>query len=171
MIARSRLGRIFLACFALAVFAYGLVAAQLFVIGENPVEYHVDPLVVKSVDARDQYLAAPPELSAAVPSRESEWFDATPQDVMIAFDAVVMKAPRTKLAAGSPSGMWATYVQRSRLMRFPDYISVAAVGRPEGGATVAVFSQSVYGKGDFGVNKARVDRWLSQLRETMEKRP
>ncbi len=167
MAVRKLVGRIFYTLLALAVFAYGLLAAQLFVIGENPVEFHVDPLTVKEVQQRYQYLVAPKAAAATAPNVEGEIFDATPRDVMIAFDEVAMSAPRTKLAAGSPTDMWATYVQRSKYMRFPDYISVTAIGTPDGRATVAVFSQSIYGANDLGVNKARIDLWLGQLSEAL----
>jgi uncharacterized protein (DUF1499 family) len=59
-----------------------------------------------------------------------------------------------------------TYVQRSRIIGFPDYITVKAVpmetGLPEAGAGLIVYSRSRYGYGDFGVNRARVEAWLMQ---------
>lgn len=150
------------------VFAYGLLAAQLFLIGENPLDYHVDPLTVKSFDPDNQYLVAPLEFAAVGPSRQSPEFAVSPRELMIAFDAVALATPRTKLAAGAPSELWATYVQRTKYIRFPDYISVVAVGLPSGGSTVAVYSQSVYGANDLGVNKERVDGWLDQLGEALD---
>jgi uncharacterized protein (DUF1499 family) len=154
----------------LALFVYGLLAAQLFLIGENPIDFHLDPLMVASVDPHNQFLVAPGAYSAATPSMESPTFKATPRELMQAVDRVARRQPRTKLAAGAPSELWATYVQRSKYMRFPDYISVLAVGLPDGDSTIAVFSQSVYGSRDLGVNKARVEHWLDQLGETVERR-
>lgn len=86
---------------------------------------------------------------------------------MIEIDRIVLDSPRTELAAGARSELWATYVQRSQLMRFPDYASVVVIGLPEGGSTLAIYSQSVYGTNDFGVNKDRVEGWLGQLSETL----
>ena len=154
----------------LAAFAYGLLAAQLFLIGENPLDYHVDPLVLASVDHDNQFLVAPRELSVAMPDMESPVFKVAPRELMRAVDQVALRQPRTELAAGAPSELWATYVQRSKYMRFPDYISVVVVGLPDGASTLAIFSQSVYGSRDLGVNKARVERWLSELSETVERR-
>ena len=58
--------------------------------------------------------------------------------------------------------MWITYVHRTTVFGFPDYISVKAV--PEGdGAALIVWSRSRYGHSDLGVNKERIDAWLAQI--------
>lgn len=164
---KTALARGALFLLALVVFSYGLLAAQLFLIGENPLDFHVDPLTVKEVESSNQYLVAPASLARVRPNRESPEFDATPRELMIAFDSIALAAPRTKLAVGGPAELWATYVQRTRLMRFPDYISVIAIGLPSGKSTLAVFSRSVYGTGDLGVNQDRVDAWLGQMSEAL----
>ena len=151
----------------LALFAYGLLAAQLFIIGENPVDYHVDPLTISQTNNLNTYLAAPAAYASTTPHRESPVFNINAEDLMIAMDEIASNAPRTKLVAGARSDLWATYVQRSRMMRFPDYISIVAISLPDGGSTLAMYSQSVYGVSDFGVNKDRVDRWLQQLSESL----
>jgi len=156
-----------LAVFTVAVFAYGLLAAQLFLIGENPLDFHVDPLLVRSVDPGNQYLVAPAALALATPSAESPRFAASPRELMGAIDRIALKRPRTKLAAGAPSELWATYVERTKYMRFPDYISVVAVGLPDGESTIAIFSQSVYGSSDLGVNEARVEAWIRELEKAV----
>jgi uncharacterized protein (DUF1499 family) len=53
----------------------------------------------------------------------------------------------------------AHFVQRTRLMRFPDTIDaeVFAVGDK---STLAIYSRSLIGRKDFGVNRTRVTRWL-----------
>ena len=79
-----------------------------------------------------------------------------------AFDTVASGAPRTERLAGSPEEGWITYVQRSRIFGFPDFVSVRAVGVP-GGSALIVWSRSRFGYGDFGVNRARVESWLAGL--------
>ena len=55
-----------------------------------------------------------------------------------------------------------TYVTRSALWGFPDYTSVKVV--PDGaGSVVTIFARARFGESDIGVNRARVERWLSQL--------
>ena len=56
----------------------------------------------------------------------------------------------------------ARFIQTSRLMRFPDTIDIEVF--PAGnGATLAIYSRSLLGRRDFGVNRARVARWLAAL--------
>jgi uncharacterized protein (DUF1499 family) len=48
-------------------------------------------------------------------------------------------------------------------MRYPDTIDVAVFPMGEGQSSVAIYSRSLVGHGDFGVNRARVERWLTAL--------
>lgn len=78
----------------------------------------------------------------------------------------------SRLAAGLPRvhrlGDWperhqAQWVERSSPMNFPDIIAAEAVVAPQGGAGLFLYSHSVFGYSDFGVNRARVARWLAAL--------
>ena len=85
---------------------------------------------------------------------------------MDALDAIIMATPRTRRLAGSVEDGQITYVTRSRILGMPDYTTIAA--RPaEGGASVAIYGRLRFGKADLGVNKARIDRWLTQLDEAL----
>ena len=55
------------------------------------------------------------------------------------------------------------FVQRSLLLRYPDVVDVLIVPRSSGAATLAIYSRSLVGRSDFGVNRARVERWLEAL--------
>ena len=56
----------------------------------------------------------------------------------------------------------ARFIQYTRLMRYPDTIDIEVF--PVGGqATLAIYSRSLIGHGDFGVNRARIERWLAAL--------
>lgn len=55
------------------------------------------------------------------------------------------------------------YVQRSRWMGFPDTINVKIFPLPGGRSTIALYSRSQLGKGDFGVNRTRLTRWINLL--------
>lgn len=85
-----------------------------------------------------------------------------PEQALAAFAAVAEAAPRTRLLAGTVAEGHVTFVQRSRLWGFPDFISVRALPAP-GGSTLAIWSRQRFGKGDMGVNRERVERWLAQL--------
>ena len=49
-------------------------------------------------------------------------------------------------------------------MGFPDTINVKVVPTQDGGSAVLIYSRSQIGKGDMGVNLARVDRWIGLIR-------
>ena len=46
-------------------------------------------------------------------------------------------------------------------MRYPDTIDIEVFAAE--GATLAIYSRSLVGSGDFGVNLARIERWLAAL--------
>lgn len=55
------------------------------------------------------------------------------------------------------------YIQRSMLLGFPDTIVVQFMELPGGRSALALYSRSKLGYGDFGANRARIDRWLGKL--------
>ncbi len=59
------------------------------------------------------------------------------------------------------------FLARTRLMRFPDTISVRFIDLGGGRSTLALYSRSQIGRSDFGVNKARLDDWIKQLRSKL----
>jgi hypothetical protein len=56
------------------------------------------------------------------------------------------------------------YIQRSERMSFPDTIDVRYIPLTETTSTLAVYSRSQIGYRDFGVNLARIRRWLEATR-------
>jgi hypothetical protein len=77
--------------------------------------------------------------------------------------SVAASQPRTFQSALYPGQLQAHYVARSALLNFPDLVTAAI--RPAGPAssTMILYSRSVYGYGDQGVNRARVLAWLKAL--------
>jgi len=124
----------------------------------DPARWHVDPLAVDKPDYPGHYLVRPEGGDAA-----GAVFAATPSELMQAFHEVATSAPRTRVLAGSVGEGHVTYIQRSALMGFPDYVSVRAIPADGGGARLAIFSRLRFGSDDMGVNRARVERWLDAL--------
>ena len=48
-------------------------------------------------------------------------------------------------------------------MRFPDTIDVEVMPAGENQSTLALYSRSLVGRKDFGVNRARLQRWRAAL--------
>jgi uncharacterized protein (DUF1499 family) len=139
-----------------------LIAIGMRLVPDDPADWHVDPLLAARTGKPNDYLVAPAGLSAAEPDRISDTWPIPPAEPMARVDAIALAEPRTARIAGRPGELWATYVQRSRLFGFPDYVSVRAVEVP-GGSALAVWSRARFGHGDMGVNRARVERWLAAL--------
>jgi uncharacterized protein (DUF1499 family) len=51
---------------------------------------------------------------------------------------------------------------------FPDTIVVRFLDLPDGRSTLAIYSRSRFGESDFGVNHARLERWLGKLTRYVE---
>ena len=62
------------------------------------------------------------------------------------------------------------YLARTALMRFPDTINVRFIDLGER-STLALHSRSQLGSKDFGVNRARMEDWVRQLRERLPVAP
>lgn len=59
------------------------------------------------------------------------------------------------------------FVQRTRLLRFPDTIRIRILPLGEGRSTLAAYSQSQVGQSDLGINRQRLERWLGKLRREL----
>lgn len=71
--------------------------------------------------------------------------------------------PRTYQAALYPEQLQVHYVARSAAFNFPDLIMAQV--RQDGAeqSELIVYSRSVYGESDLGVNRKRVQTWLAAL--------
>ena len=111
----------------------------------------------------NQYLALPPDFGRARPHRTVPVFPRAAAELSEAVRGMALAQPRTVLRAQSGDGLSMEFVQRSALFRFPDIVNVQVVPVDDARATLAIFSRSVYGRRDFGVNRKRVDDWLARL--------
>lgn len=58
------------------------------------------------------------------------------------------------------------FVQRSARLGYPDLIDAVILPAGAAGATLALYSRSLVGRRDFGVNRARLKRWIAALTPT-----
>jgi uncharacterized protein (DUF1499 family) len=87
---------------------------------------------------------------------------ASPEAVMAALDRVAASMPRTFPLARFPARNQAQWVVRSALMNYPDIV-VAEAAQVAGGTGLWLYSRSLIGWSDMGVNRARVMTWLEAL--------
>ena len=106
-------------------------------------------------------LACPPDLCRARVDIVPPVFAVGAADLARAFDKAIAAEPRLTLV--EMSGQSRRYIQRSCLLGFPDTIVVRFFDRAGGHSTLALYSRSQLGKGDLGVNRDRIERWLAEL--------
>jgi len=124
----------------------------------NPDIWHVDPM--------DAKLPHSPNAILMLPEREkypARVFDMDAATLAQAFDRLALSHPNVTRLAGAPADLFTTYIARTPLMGFPDYISVRAIDLGNGRAALAVFSRARFGYSDRGVNRKRITAWLDAL--------
>lgn len=109
----------------------------------DPAVWHVDPQV-----SADQDLAS--GVRRRIPGGE---------EAMATLDRIILSTPRTELLAGSVEEGRITYVTRSKWMGFPDYTTLELDGE-----VIELYARLRFGQADLGVNRARVEGWLQELR-------
>jgi len=119
----------------------------------DPARWHVNPMTARDPGSPNFARIAPGTVVTAE----------DPATLAARIDAALLAMPRVTRLAGEPKGGFVTYVARSRLLGFPDYITVRTLAADRG-ATFAALSRARFGRSDFGVNAAR----LAALRAALE---
>jgi uncharacterized protein (DUF1499 family) len=81
---------------------------------------------------------------------------------------VVIAEPRVSHTLSDEIEHYDDFVARSALLRFPDLISIQTIELAKNKATLALYSRSVYGRSDLGVNKRRSLMWLAKVAEAVK---
>ena len=133
----------------------------LFPVGEvAPVDF----AALRLAASPNQHLVCPPDFCGAAPHAFSPVFDIPVDRLRARWQAVAAAQPRVAPLADYDGGMQIDYVERSARFRFPDIITVRFIAVPPSQSTLAIYSRSLYGRSDLGVNRARVEAWIGQLR-------
>lgn len=103
-------------------------------------------------------LAAPAGFSPA-PDIATRRYDVPPARLFAAIRQVAGAEPRVFEQAVYAGQLQAQYVARSKWLNFPDMVAVQVT--PD--SHLILWSRSVYGRSDLGVNKARLATWLAAL--------
>ena len=116
----------------------------------------------------NQFLVAPEgDCENATPHQTSKVYDVPVQALHDAFRNVPKRQPRVEVLEERVDG--ARFVQRSKLMKFPDFIDVQFLAMEDDKSTLLIYSRSKYGRSDLGVNKKRITEWLAELDSELSK--
>lgn len=146
------------------------VSAGIRLAPDDPAQWHQDPLTAQARNSPNWYRLTPPDDDRSGSSaREgaAPVFEVPVEELETTFDAVATGDSRVSVLAGSAADGFVTYVQRSALMGYPDYISVRFVSVDDEHSTLAIFSRARYGSSDMGVNEKRVRRWVEETQSAL----
>lgn len=107
-------------------------------------------------------LAAPAQFQPP-PDIVTRDYSAGPQHVFGAVKATALSQPRTVLHREFADALQAHFVARSAILGFPDLVVLQVLSGGNKGSQVVIWSRSVYGRYDFGVNRKRLVAWLSAI--------
>ena len=86
-----------------------------------------------------------------------------PDELLARLRRIALAEPDTRELSGATATRAARFLQHTRLMRFPDTIDAEVLPVGDDESTLAIYSRSLVGRKDFGVNRARLERWLAAL--------
>ena len=104
----------------------------------------------------NSFLAGPVDLRPP-PDETVEPFNVPAAALYDKARTVFGRQTRTYLAAEYPEQHQAHYVVRSKLMNYPDLVTVQVNETGVDRSTVLIWSRSIYGQSDFGVNRQRTE--------------
>ena len=146
--------RILLYILVAALVAVIAVSAYVRLAPVDPADWHVDPDAV-TPPSTPNYILLAGSSAASIPA---------PALAVAGRLQAIAEADGAQLIAGSLGEGFATYMVRTRIMGFPDFITIRLV--PEDEATrLHIFARARYGHSDLGTNTARVQRWLTAARD------
>ena len=79
------------------------------------------------------------------------------------FLAIVIAQPRTAHALADEVALYDDFVVRSAFFGFPDLVALKFLDLKGKRSTLALYSRSVYGRSDLGVNRRRSMDWIARL--------
>ncbi len=129
----------------------------------DPAQWHSDPLTTRPTGNPNSYRVAPEAQTSYPIGAPAMLYDVSALELAQVFDDFALEQPNTMRIAGLPKTLMITYVQTSKLLKMPDYITVKFIPVSETKTTLAIYSRARFGYGDMGVNRRRVEKWLGSL--------
>ena len=143
---------------------YGLAKLTGSRLAIEPVEWAT---LTRSSTPNDALICPAGHCPHARVDREPPTYAIEPSALLARLREIVRAEAHTVELPNSAGDRTARFIQYTPLMRYPDTIDLAVLpvanGSAAGGTTLALYSRSLIGRSDFGVNRARLERWLAAL--------
>lgn len=149
---------------------YAVMLAPIYGIGLPFLGSMTDFETVKNRVSRNDYLVAPDNsyTPLATINEEAPLYEIPANKLRVEINKVVMRQPRISFIAEDKPTNRLEYVQRTLIFRFPDVITWKVIPINDKESTFEVYSSSVYGAGDLGVNADRIKGWINELNKDVE---
>jgi uncharacterized protein (DUF1499 family) len=122
----------------------------------------IDPAAIVRPATPNTALAAPAGFAPA-PDIVTPAYHVPADRLFAAVRKVADSQPRTFQAALYADRLQAQFVARSLVFNFPDIVMVQVKPEGPGASDLILWSRSVYGESDLGVNRKRAQAWLDAL--------
>jgi uncharacterized protein (DUF1499 family) len=136
--------------------------------GGLPTPSLMDMMRIERPTTPNTFLAGPTDMNPR-PDAAIAPFTVPAAELFAKARALFDDLARTYVAAEFPAQRQVHYVVRSKLMNYPDLVTVQVNDAEAGRSTLAIWSRSVYGRSDFGVNRQRTEAWIAALRQSQER--
>lgn len=114
----------------------------------------------------NQFLICSPNLCTKSSAHDNApVFKLSTRDLRTKFEMMALAQGDTELQRRHDHPPQDDYVVRTNIMRYPDIVTVRFIELGPNSSTLAIYSRSVYGHSDFGVNEKRVRNWLNFLKQ------
>jgi uncharacterized protein (DUF1499 family) len=143
----------------------GAVFKPLFPVGETP---QITFNSLTRSGRPNQFLVCPQTLCGKAADARAGVYSLTAGGLRDRLLALFADEPQLDILREDTANNQFDLVQRSPIMRFPDVITVRIIPLGPAHSTLAIYSRSIYGYSDLGVNRARVTRWLERLAPALQ---
>jgi uncharacterized protein (DUF1499 family) len=140
---------------------YGLAKLTGSRLDVGPVDW---PTLTRHATPNDALVCPANRCPNAKPDAEPKTYPMPPAELLARLRRIALSEPdTTELYCGTDCDRTARILQHTRLMRFPDTVDIEVLPVGDNQSTLAIYSRSLIGRSDLGVNRARVERWLAKL--------
>lgn len=130
----------------------------------------IDFPALKKSRKPNTHLMGPVDFCGYTPDEVSPVFNVDKKNMQERFEKIILAEPNTeKLDTSEIDGdNQLDFVQFSRMIGFPDTITIRFMSAGEKHSTLVMYSRSHYGIRDFGVNRKRVQNWIHLLKKDLD---
>lgn len=138
---------------SIVLFIITIIAMMLYIrfAPSSVAKWHVAPNIATSSGKPNEYQLV---------GNKAVTFDLSASNLSKIVHEYVENQPNITKLEETPEKGLLTFIQRSKIMGYPDYITISILPISENQAQLEILSRSRFGYSDLGTNRKRVDMWV-----------